>query len=91
MDANIQDITYVAVIRKYGSQSAAAAVAASAPPPGYEAMLPDFRKIVTRDGNRWPGKYPFDVVSHNAYRGLPDPANPLPVDSGTPSTWPNIT
>ena len=91
MDANIQDITYVAVIRKYGSQSAAAAVAASAPPPGYDAMLPDFRKIVTRDGNRWPGKYPFDVVSHNAYRGLPDPANPLPVDSGTPSTWPNIT
>ncbi len=91
MDANIQDITYVAVIRKYGSSSVAEATAATAPPPGYGAMLPDFRKVVTRDGNRWPGRYPFDVVSHNAYRGLPDPANPLPVDSGTPSTWPNVT
>ena len=91
MDANIQDITYVAVIRKYESPSAADATAAAAPPPGYDAMLPNFRKVVTRDGNRRPGKYPFDVVSHNAYRGLPDPGNPLPADSGTPSTWPNIT
>ena len=91
MDANIQDITYVAVIRKYESPTAAAATAAAEPPRGYDAMLPGFRKVVTRDGNRWPGKYPFDVVSHNAYRGLPDPGNTLPVDSGIPSTWPNIT
>ncbi len=91
MDANIQDITYVAVIRKYESPAAAAETAVTAPPPGYDAMLPDFRKVVTSAGNRWPGSYPFDVVSHNAYRGLPDPGNPLPVDSGVPSTWPNVT
>ena len=89
-EANIQDLTQVAVVRRY-PEGVPPELRVPGPPPGYEEALPRFRKVVTRDGNRWPGKYPFDVPSFNAYRGLPDPANPLPVSSDVPETWGNVT
>ena len=88
--ANVQDITYVAVIRKY-SDGLPRRLRMPGPPPDYEKYAPKFRAVVTRDGDRWPGRYPFDIPSHNAYRALPDPENRAFIDGGDPDTWPHIT
>ena len=90
LEANIQDLTQVAVVRRY-PEGLPRELRVPADLLGYREALPRFRKVVTRDGNRWPGKYPFDIPSHNAYRGLPDPANPLPVSADVPDTWGNVT
>ncbi len=89
-DANVQDITYVAVVRKYAG-GLPDALRLPGPPPGYEEYAEGFRRIVAIYGNTWPGKYPFDVPSHNAYRALPDPANTYPIVGDESATWPYIT
>ena len=95
MDAQIQDMTQVAIIRKWRSD-----VEGEMPeelkirimPPEYEKYVDIFRSVVTLDGSRWGvGGYPFDVISHNAYRGLPDIESPLSVDNSDPDTWVNIS
>ncbi|MCR5335443.1 MAG: FAD-dependent oxidoreductase, partial [Synergistes sp.] len=88
----IQDITYVAVVKKY-PEGLPDELRIKTPPPHYNEYLPHFRRIITKNGSWWPGDYPFNVPTHNAYRGMPDVTNPdrSRIDGGVPSTWPLIT
>jgi len=76
--ACIQDITYVAVIRRYPG-GVPAALRIDTPPPGYDAQLEqEFATVVSIDGSQEiGGGYPVNWPFHNAYRGLPDSKNPL--------------
>jgi hypothetical protein len=89
-EANVQDITYVAVVKKYPG-GLPESLRMPGPPPLYERYAPRFRKTVILSGDRWPGSYPFDVPSHNAYRALPDPANTALIIGDDPETWQFIT
>lgn len=88
----IQDITYVAVVKKY-PDGVPEELRITTPPPHYNEYVPHFRTITTKNGSWWPGEYPFNVPSHNAYRGLPDVTNPdrSKIDGGVAATWPLIT
>lgn len=86
----MQDITYTAVVKKYAEGVPPELWVASAPP-RYLDYLFYFRSIIRPNGATWPGNYPFDVPTHNAYRALPDPANDLEVLGGENRTWGNIT
>lgn len=88
LDAEIQDLTWVAVVRSQNNISSDLMVQE---PEGYGRDVGRFRKVVSIDGSRWPGSYPFDIPSFKAYRGLPDRENPFPVDGGEPLTWEKIT
>jgi hypothetical protein len=89
-DANVQDITYVAVVRRYPN-GLPDGLRMPGPPPGYREHAEKFRRVVTKDGSTWPGSYPFDVPSHNAYRALPDTDNPHVIIGDDSSTWQFIT
>lgn len=89
-EANVQDITYVAVIRRI-SGDLPPELRITTPPPGYDDHVEDFRILVTKDGSPKPGVKPVNPVVHNAYRGLPDPENPRSVDCGRANTWPHIS
>jgi len=95
LDAQIQDMTQVAIIRKWAHDQKGEMpdkLQVRIMPPDYEKYVDIFREIVVVDGSRWrEGGYPFDVASHNAYRGLPDIENPLPADNSDPNTWVNIS
>ncbi|MCE5202131.1 MAG: FAD-dependent oxidoreductase [Synergistaceae bacterium] len=86
----IQDITYTAVIKRYPG-GLPPELKVSVPPPGYTEYLFKFRAIIRKDGNTWPGEYPFDVPTHNAYRAMPDLASRAVIDGGDPTTWPLVT
>lgn len=89
-DSIIQDITYPAVVKHY-PQGLPDELRVTSPPPRYNDYVRYFRLITTEDGNTWPGSYPFNVPTHNAYRAMPDPANRKKVQGGDPATWGNIT
>jgi hypothetical protein len=86
----VQDITYVAVVKKYPG-GLPERLRMPGPPPGYEEYASRFRSVVVRSGDRWPGKYPFDIPSHNAYRALPDPDNAALIVGDDAVTWEFIT
>lgn len=88
LDGEIQDITWVAVVKKQGEVPQELI---AQEPEGYGRDVGRFRKVVRLDGSTWPGSYPFDIPSFNAYRALPDRENPNPIDGGEPSTWGWIT
>ncbi len=88
-EANIQDITWVGVLRK--NPSAPPSLFLKEPPENYREDLSRFEHNVSLHGKPWPRGYPVDLPSFNAYRGLPDPSNDLPVDCGKPHTWKNIS
>ena len=90
MDANVQDITYVAVVRKY-KEGAPAALKMTVPPSEYEKYAEKFRRTIVVNGSSWPGTYPFNVPVHNAYRALPDPENRSEIVGDDPATWGRIT
>ncbi|MDR3331471.1 MAG: FAD-dependent oxidoreductase, partial [Synergistaceae bacterium] len=90
MRANIQDITYVAVVKRYGN-GLPDDLRMPGPPPGYEKYAEKFRRTVAISGDRWPGSYPFDIPSHNAYRALPDAENEHLIAGDDSSTWQFIT
>ncbi len=90
LNANVQDITYVAVVKKYPG-GLPDALRMPGPPPGYEKIVEKFRGVVTRDGSTWPGSYPFDIPSHNAYRALPDAENEHRIVGDEADTWRFIT
>ena len=86
----IQDITYVAVIKKY-KEGLPPELKVETPPPGYSNYLFKFREVVRPDGDTWPGKYPFNTEVHNEYRAIPDVSNHEVVDGGRPETWQYVT
>lgn len=90
MAANVQDITYVAVVKRYPG-GLPEVLKLPGPPPEYEKYVARFRSIVTADGDTWPGRYPFDIPSHNAYRALPDIDNDHAIVGDDASTWRFIT
>lgn len=89
-DSIIQDITYPAVVKRY-PEGLPDELRVVSPPPRYSDYVRYFRMIITADGNTWPGSYPFNVPTHNAYRAMPDPANGKVVLGGVADTWGNIS
>ena len=75
MNAMIQDITWVAIMRKY-PEGVPSRLRPSAPLPGYDLARMNYRDYVTKDGGTFKGTYPVEqpvnFATHNAYRGLPD-------------------
>ena len=96
--ACIQDITYVAVMRRY-SAGVPASLRVTSPPPGYGTLGEEFATIVSATGDNtasWGFTYPVSWAVHNAYRGMPDSQNPLAYDadsfeliSRTGANWAN--
>ena len=74
-NAMIQDITWVAVMRKY-PDGVPEHLKPKAPLPGYDFAKLNYREYVTKDGGTFKGTYPVEqpvnFATHNAYRGLPD-------------------
>lgn len=89
-NAIIQDITYPAVIKRY-REGLPPELKVQGPPPRYTDYLFEFRMTIRKNGNTWPGQYPFSPVVHNAYRAIPDPSNSAFIDGGKPETWPKIS
>jgi hypothetical protein len=91
--ARIQDITWLAVIKKY-PDGIPHHLRIRTQPPGYEKYAAGFRRIVAEGGNSfrsYPLRLPVDFTTHNAYRGLPDSSNPINYDAGTPFGRASIT
>jgi hypothetical protein len=92
--ARIQDITYVAIAKKYPG-GVPPRMRVSVPPAGYEESRKEFRKYVIRQGNGFRGEYPIRLPvvfsAHNAYRGLPDSSNRENYDASSPEAWLHIT
>lgn len=86
----IQDITYPAVVKRYPC-GLPDELRLKTPPPKYDDYVHFFRRMITSDGNSWPGDYPFNADTHNAYRAMPDPASCGTVLGGEAFTWRNIT
>ena len=78
-DAMIQDITWVAVLRKYPG-GIPGYLKPETPLPGYELARRNYESFVSADGynfkNTYPVMTPVNFITHNAYRGLPDSSNP---------------
>lgn len=89
-DGVIQDITYVAVVRKYPN-GLPESLRIDEMPPNYDKYVSEFRSIVKKNGNSWPNGYPYNIATHNEYRGLPDSGSAFAVNGGEPSTWQNVT
>ncbi len=86
----IQDITYPAVIKRY-TEGLPPELKIHGAPPRYTEYLYRFRMMIRKNGSSWPGEYPFNESTHNAYRGIPDPSSHEIVDGSRPETWPKIT
>lgn len=85
----IQDITWVAVMKRYAG-GIPSHLRLRTPPPGYERYVPEFRKVVATNGNSfrdYPLRMPVDFATHNGYRGLPDSSNPANYDASTSEGW----
>jgi len=84
-NACIQDITYLAVIKKY-PQGVPGELTITSPPPGYtDEVKSIFRSVVAPNGTAtWTGAYPVSWNVHNAYRGMPDSSNPANYDASNP-------
>ena len=88
-DARVQDITWVAVI-KYYPGGVPDELKVKTPPPGYDDMRETFKSYVARDGftfKKYPLKFPVDLPTHHAYRGLPDSSAPGNADASSPFSW----
>ncbi len=53
-------------------------------PQTYAESKARFVNIISKNGNNWPGPYPMNFVTHNAYRAVPDSSNPQDYDSEQP-------
>ena len=86
----IQNITYPAIVKRY-KEGIPPELIVKEKPPRYEEYLPKFRMTIRKEGSSWPGKYPFNIDVHNAYRAIPDTSNKEHIDGGVAETWSNIT
>ena len=84
----IQDITYVAVVKKY-RDGLPSELQLKTKPPHYDEYVEEFRTKVTKNGGKELWKMPFNAMLHNAYRALPDETSPyrdkIKGDNG--ATW----
>ncbi|MDR3264671.1 MAG: FAD-dependent oxidoreductase [Synergistaceae bacterium] len=91
--STIQDITWVAIIRKY-PRGIPPKLRPRRPLPGYEEARRNYESYVAADGMEFRGTYPVrlpvNFVNHNAYRGLPDSSSPWAYD-GRRENWKFIT
>ena len=92
-EAKIQDITWVAIIKKY-PLGIPIRLRVRRPLSGYEWAKHNYGSYVTKDGMDFKGVYPValpvNFISHNAYRGLPDSSTPWSYD-GRRDNWKFIT
>ena len=83
-EAMIQDITWVAILKKY-SGGVPDYLKPEVPLPGYELAKRNYESFVSADGgnfrNTYPVQLPVNFMTHNAYRGLPDSSNPYSYDA----------
>lgn len=88
--ACIQDITYLAVVKKYPS-GIPTELKIKSPPPGYDATVKQkFAAIVTRNGSdTFNGQYPYSVALHNSYRGMPNSSLTTSEITKTGVNWAN--
>ncbi len=89
-NACIQDITYLAVVKKYPT-GVPEELKIKTPPPGYDASTRQkFASIVTRNGSEsFNGQYPYSVSLHNAYRGMPNSSSTSSDITKTGINWAN--
>ncbi len=71
-NACIQDITYVAPVKKYPT-GVPPELKLNNPPPKYSIYKEEFKLTVAKNGG---ASYPLNWAQHNRYRGLPDSSNP---------------
>lgn len=88
LNSEIQDLTWVSVIRRQKNISRDLAVRK---PEGYDRDVGRFRKVVSKNGSWWPGSCPCNEATFLAYRAMPDRENPLRLDGGELRTWKGIT
>ncbi len=92
-DAMIQDITWVAVIRKYPN-GIPERLKPKTPLPGYDRAKWNYEQFVARDGGTFTGEFPVKLpvnfITHNAYRGIPDSFSTGSYTS-KPEDWEKIT
>jgi hypothetical protein len=81
--ACMQDLTYVAVIRKY-PDAVPPDLVVSAPLPGYSDEKPMFEAMVRNSGSDNWRPFPWSWVTHIAYRGFPDSTNPVSYTGAKP-------
>ena len=93
LNAMIQDITWVAVLRKYPG-GVPENLRPEKPLPGYEQAKKNYEGFVTLNGANFEGVYPVtmpvNVPTHNAYRGLPNSFEPGDYDAER-ENWAKIT
>lgn len=84
-NACIQDVTYLAVMKKY-PDGVPQDLKISTPPPGYSDDVKSiFQSVIHKTGTAtWTGAYPVNWDVHNAYRGMPDSSSPGNYDASTP-------
>ena len=89
----IQDITWTAIIRFY-PDGIPEKLKAKNPLPDYERGLKNYKSYVTKNGFDFQGKYPVkmpvNLISHNAYRAVPDSFTPGSY-TGARKNWAKIT
>ena len=89
----IQDITWTTIIRKY-PDGVPEKLKAKTPLPDYERAQKNYKNYVTKNGFDFRGKYPVkmpvNLISHNAYRAVPDSFTPGNY-TGARKNWPKIT
>ncbi|MCL1875203.1 MAG: FAD-dependent oxidoreductase [Synergistaceae bacterium] len=88
-ESMIQDITWTAVIKYYPS-GAPPDLTPYAPLPGYEEAKRNYESYVTIDGKDFRGVFPVELpvnlISHNAYRAIPDSSTYYSYD-GNRQNW----
>ncbi|MBQ7559181.1 MAG: FAD-dependent oxidoreductase [Synergistaceae bacterium] len=89
----IQDITWTAIIRKY-PEGVPENLKPKNPLPDYEKAKKNYKNYVTANGFDFQGKYPVkmpvNLISHNAYRAVPDSFAPGSY-TGARKNWAKIT
>ena len=92
-DVYIQDITWTTIIRKY-PDGIPENLKVKNPLPGYEKAKKNYQGYVAKNGFDFQGKYPVklpvNLISHNAYRAVPDSFLPGSY-TGRRKDWDKIT
>ena len=92
-DVYIQDITWTTIIRKY-PRGIPEHLKPKNPLPDYERAKKNYQEYIVTNGFDFKGKYPvkmpINLISHNAYRAIPDSFTPGSY-TGARRDWKKIT